>query len=411
MWISFKLKKRLKQSLLMSYKSLLLWLLVSLFFFIENACNFSFTVVGPEIQSQLELTYQQYALLASAFIGAYSLMMIPAGVLLDRFSFFKVSARALGLFSMACLLFAMAENFYFLLIARILMGASASFSLLSSLKYSRLVFEKQMGLFSAMALSMGMLGGIFARYPTYFFFNHFGQEGLFIMWAVVAGFLAVAVWLFAPSGSFEEEEKITLRHCLRTVKRQDFWLIALYGSLTYSPFLVMEMAWSERFLTALLTATLKQINMIDSLSFIGVVVGSIYLGYLSDRAKNRRNGLMLSALGVFFSLTALIYFSVDSFWFVGILLFLMGFFTGGFMPAFAFLVARFPSRESASVMGLMNAVNMAGGAIITPVIGASIDWLQVSTEMSSLEMYQNVLVLLPIMALLAAFLISQVKDQ
>jgi MFS family permease len=172
----------------------------------------------------------------------------------------------------------------------------------------------------------------------------------------------------------------------------------------------MEMAWSERFLMSILTATLKQINMIDSLSFMGVVVGSIYLGFLSDRAASRRNGLMVSALGVFSSLTILIYFSIDSFWFVGTFLFLMGFFTGGFMPAFAFLVSRFSSRESASVMGLMNAVNMAGGAIITPVIGAGIDWLQVSTTLSPLEMYQNVLVILPVLALLAAFLISQVKD-
>ncbi|MDA9832100.1 MFS transporter [Gammaproteobacteria bacterium] len=394
----------------MKRRSLLLWLLISLFFFIENACHFAFTVVGPDIQNQLGLSYQQYALLASAFIGAYSVMMVPAGLILDRFSFFKVSAMALCVFSASCLLFAVAKAFYVLILARILMGASASFSLLSSLKFSRLEFEKQMGIFSALALSIGMLGGVCARYPTHFFFDHFGQKGLFLMWALVSASLAITLWLLAPKDSWNDSEKIRLRHCVKTIKRQDFWLIALYGSLTYSPFLVMEMAWSEPFLKSILTVTSEQINLIDSFSFIGVIVGSISLGFLSDRAHSRRGGLMLAALGVFFSLVLLIYFAMDALWWVGILLFLTGFFTGGFMPAFAYLVVRFPAHESASVMGLMNAINMAGAAITTPLIGRWIDWLQVSTEMTSIEVYQSVLLVLPLMALLAAILISQVRD-
>ncbi len=394
----------------MKFKSFLLWVLISLFFFVENACNFSFTVVGPDIQKSLDLTYQQYAHLAASFISAYSFMMVPAGILLDRFSFFKVSSIALGIFSLACVIFSFAESFYVLMTARVIMGFSASFSLLSSLKYSRLEFESYMGLFSALALSMGMLGGIFARYPTYFFFNHYGQKGLYLMWALVAAILAISLWILAPKNRFDELKKIEVRHCLRAVKRMDFWLIALYGALAYSPFLVMEMAWSERFLKTILTASVDQINLIDSLSFIGVIVGSIYLGYLSDRAQSRRGGLILSALGIFFSLIGLIYFSYGDLWWAGTLLFVMGFFTGGFMPAFAYLVARFPSRESASVMGLMNAVNMTGGALITPAIGAGIDALQATGTMRPLEIYQNVLIVLPLMALLAVILIFQVRD-
>jgi MFS family permease len=312
---------------------------------------------------------------------------------------------------MGCFIFSIGTDFHLLVIARLTMGIGAAFSLLSSLKYARENFQDQMALFSAVALSMGMLGGMFAKTPTYFLLKIVGQmSGVFIAYAVIAIVLAIVMFIFMEHESADKVQ-FKPKEALNILTHKNFWRIALYGSLMYSPFLVMEIAWSENYLGLLLPKLSDlMINAIESLVFLGMIVGSMLLGYMSDHSRNRQDGLFYSAIAVSVVLVGLFYIIPPGQTIICILLFLFGFFTGGFMPSFAYLLQRYPMALSGTVLGMMNCINMLGATITTPVMGGALDALRANTEMDLLLCYQLVFIILPIFTLVAATLIRQVKD-
>ena len=395
------------------HKNIFLWLLISSFFFIENVCNFSFSVVGDEIQQALLLSYTDYALLAASFVAAYSFMMIPAGLCLDAFFLSHVVSYAMCVFALGCFIFAFSQALPLLMLGRILMGASAAFSLLGSLKFAREMFSNHLGLFSSLALSVGMIGGVFAKIPTFYLVKMLhGKSGVFGLYGVIAVIFGLLVRVLVPRDEMAiSPAPFSLSASKRILSEGNFWLIALYGSFCYSPFLAMETIWSKSFLSEMLPDTkLVVINAMESIPFFGVIIGSILLGILSDRAKSRKFGLVAAGMGIAFTLFLFFYVLPKNILAISVVLFLFGFFTGGFMPCFAYLLEHYPVHLSGSALGLMNCVNMVGGAVLTPCIGQMVDLLSESPTLSQIEIYQIAFLFLPLLALLASALISRVKD-
>lgn len=395
-------------------KNVLLWLLVSSFFFIENVCGFSISVVGDEIKQDLALNHTEYALLAASFLAAYSCMMIPAGLCLDAFLLNHVMSYAMSTFAVGCFIFAIGNSFSLLLMGRILMGASAAFSLLGSLKFARSTFSDHLGLFSSLALSVGMIGGVVGKTPTLYLVKvmQLGKSGVFGVFGFVALAFAVLVRYLVPAEVMKRSvSAFSLQASKRIISQRNFWLIALYGSFCYSPFLAMETVWAKKLLSEMLPGIrLLVINSIESIPFLGVIIGSIILGMVSDGASSRKGWLIISALGVAITLMMFLYVLPRNIVIISLILFFFGFFTGGFMPCFAYLLEHYPAHMSGSALGLMNCVNMMGGAVFTPVIGKAVDTLSVGTHLTYVEIYQISFMFLPILALFASALISKVTD-
>ena len=388
-------------------KNVLLWLLVSSFFFIENVCGFSISVVGDEIKQDLALNHTEYALLAASFLAAYSCMMIPAGLCLDAFLLNQVMSYAMGAFAVGCFIFAIGNSFSLLLLEN---WAQCSLFLeqLEVAKYT------SSWLFSSLALSVGMIGGVVGKTPTLYLVEvmQLGKSGVFGVFGFVALAFGILVRYLIPAENMKREvSPFSLQTSKRIISQRNFWLIALYGSFCYSPFLAMETVWAKKLLSEMLPGIrLLVINSIESIPFLGVIIGSIILGMVSDGAPSRKGWLIISALGIAITLMMFLYVLPRNMVIISLILFFFGFFTGGFMPCFAYLLEHYPAHMSGSALGLMNCVNMIGGAVFTPVIGKTVDTLSVGTHLTYVEIYQIAFMFLPILALFASALISKVTD-
>jgi DHA2 family methylenomycin A resistance protein-like MFS transporter len=83
------------------------------------------TVALPSVAHGLHVKGSSTSAVLSAYFGAYALMLIPGGELVDRFGARRIALIGLGLFALGALAGALAQTFDALLLSRVIQGAGA----------------------------------------------------------------------------------------------------------------------------------------------------------------------------------------------------------------------------------------------------------------------------------------------
>jgi MFS transporter, DHA2 family, methylenomycin A resistance protein len=83
------------------------------------------TVALPSVAHGLHVRGSTTSTVLSAYFGAYALLLIPAGELVDRFGARRLALSGLAVFAVGALAGALAANFGELLVARVIQGAGA----------------------------------------------------------------------------------------------------------------------------------------------------------------------------------------------------------------------------------------------------------------------------------------------
>ena len=83
------------------------------------------TVALPSVAHGLHVKGSSTSAVLSAYFGAYALVLIPAGELVDRFGARRLALSGLGVFAIGALAGALAQSFTALLVARVIQGAGA----------------------------------------------------------------------------------------------------------------------------------------------------------------------------------------------------------------------------------------------------------------------------------------------
>ncbi len=83
------------------------------------------TVALPSVAHGLHVKGSSTSAVLSAYFGAYALVLLPAGELVDRFGARRLALCGLGVFAVGALAGALAQSFDALLIARVIQGAGA----------------------------------------------------------------------------------------------------------------------------------------------------------------------------------------------------------------------------------------------------------------------------------------------
>ena len=91
-------------------------------------------VVAPDLVAEVGLGAAELGLLTAAYLGAFALVQLPLGVLLDRYGPRRVQAASLGVATLGCLLFAAGRDALTLTTARALIGLGFAGGLMSGFK-------------------------------------------------------------------------------------------------------------------------------------------------------------------------------------------------------------------------------------------------------------------------------------
>ncbi len=328
-------------------------------------CWFNLAAAFPAMSVVFHYSLQTLAYFTSAFLVGTAIFQVPAGIFSARTGATKAALIGLSIIGVTSIISALTGEFYIQTITRFFTGVGAAFYFAPAIVIvSDTLGQGKSGLAIGLFNGSFNLGGGLALLIFTPLSAIFDWRLPFVVCAILT-FLAIAENAYAFKGVVSEV-RAEISRVGATLKSRGIWIavLAIFG--TTSAFYVVsqfDVAYAE----GQLRLTPVFAGAISSLTLLGAVAGAPIGGWLSDRFKNRRLLIALSAVGAG---GAIGLFAVQNPYTPWIAAFMSGFFVlSANTIAFAIPIQmpEIGRRYAPIAMGMMNSVGIFGGSIATVI--------------------------------------------
>lgn len=410
------------------WRGVFIWTIATLFYFFDNLLNVAPGGMKPQLSAVFNLSYGELGILSSCYLWSYGIMQIPAGLLMDSVG----PRRVLSIAGFACaagaILFAFASTIVDACIGRILIGFGSSFAVVGCSKIAANWFPpRRFALFMGFMVAVGMLGGAFGLAAINPIITIYGWKNTLLGSAVIAVGISVLMWMFirdrppihlADIPETQTSESVPLLTGLKEVVLcgQD-WLAAIYGALMFVPTIAFGGLWGIPYLVEGHGFDQQTAGLLTSLVFVGWVFGGPAYGWVSDYIGRRNIPMYFANISTLIVSLLLIYGTGHSKLSIAILMFLLGFFSCGFLIAFVVTREKNRPEVAGTAIGFMNTLNTFGGAFLQFLIGWILDKIASNNviitgggKIFTIEDYQKALICIPICLVIAFVALLGVKE-
>ena len=417
-----------QDSVRLNLQALRPWIVVlsaSLLFFYEFIQFNMTSSLQPELMRDFHLNAQQYGFLSAADFYANLLFLFPAGLLLDRFSVRRLLIVAMALCAGGTLLFALTSNFMLAWCFRFVTGLGAAFCMVSAVRVaSRWFPAHRMGLVTGVIVTMAFLGGMLSQAPFTALILKYGWRHTVLLDAALGFAMMLVIWQFVvdfPPGYKQAENlaKISglgfLQSFRQSTLRIQNWLAGLYASLVNLPVFILGAVWGTAYLTQIHHIPRTEAAAINSMLYLGTILGSPFAGWVSDKIRLRRAPMLFGAIVSLAILLMIVYAPNVSPLGYTILFFLLGFTSSTQVISYPTVIESNPKALTAMAVSVISFSCVAGGAIFQPLTGWLMDMHWDGAMLNGVPVYTAAdyhfgFIVLPIgyiVALITAFLIRE----
>lgn len=364
-------------------------LTASLFFFYQFIQMNFFNSINEQLREAYQLDAVQLGQLFSMYFYANFLFLIPAGSILDRFSARKVLIIAIAVTTLGTFIFSMASVYWVAASGRFMVGAAASFSFLSCIRIaSRWFSAHQMAFVTAMVVTMAMLGGLVAQSPFISLVEYTGDWHIALFINTALGVLILFVTLLVvedhpPDAKMEalsDQHHMNQLGLLRSIKlaalNPQNWLGGLYTALTNLPVFILGGLWGILYLTKVHHITQQQASYATTIFFLGVILGALGYGWISDYLKRRVMPMVVGAVLSFIAMCMMMTIPDLSLTSIITLFFLTGLFSSSQVLSYPLIAESNPGYLTSTALSIDSLCIMASGFIVPALFG----WLMESSR-------------------------------
>jgi len=356
-------------------------LTAGLFFFYEFIQLNLFNAIDVQLMQDFQLNAPQLGQLSSMYFYANALFLIPAGMMLDRYSTKKLLLFAVTLCTVGTFIFASSSHYATAAFGRFLVGWGASFCFLSCIRIaSRWFPAKRMAFVTGVIVTMAMVGGMVAQTPMALLSHLVGWRHAVILDASLGIFIALAVIYFvqdrppnshaAAKADKDKLKKMGLWRCMvHAVANPQNWLGGVYTSLLNLPVFLLGALWGIHYLTEVHHLTSVQASYATTLFFVGVIVGSPVYGWFSDYIGLRRLPMIIGAILSLIVIFVLMYVPELSLASLITLFFLIGFTTSSQVLTYPTIAELNPISLTSTAVSIASVSIMCSGFIFQPLFG------------------------------------------
>ena len=360
--------------------AILIFMLASLFLLYEMALQVLPSILSAPLMEELNIGPGTFGLMASLYFYSYTIMQVPAGLLLDRFGPRMLISFAVLICSIGILLFGVTSSVETAAFGRFLMGFGSAFAFIGVLTVAALWFHpRHFAFLVGIAQLLAALGAFSGEVALSKVADTLG--GIRSSWRVMMimlGILGLILTFFSFLIIRDQPNKIRLpfagrlhlfRDLKEIIKEKQTWWILLYAFCGWGPITLFAALWGVPYLMVRYSIPETLAALACSVIWIGIAVAAPIIGWLSDRFSRRRDLLIISAgLGLICSLSV-IYISWIPFWFMFLLLFGIGVAGAGQILTFALVRDINRPAITSTAVALNNMGVVAGGVVFQPLVG------------------------------------------
>jgi MFS family permease len=156
-------------------------------------------LIAGALQAELGLSAADLGALTSAYFLVFAAVLLPCGVLIDRYGPRLIDSALLLLAAVGSLVFALADGVGTLMLGRALIGLGVAVGLMAGLKAIVLWFPPQhIALANGWYIMLGALGAVSATGPAEVLVQSVGWRGLFAILAAASAAVALLILLVVP---------------------------------------------------------------------------------------------------------------------------------------------------------------------------------------------------------------------
>lgn len=275
----------------------------ALFFYFVFFQLAMFNSISHIVMSDFNITTTQLGYLSSSYFFADALCIIPAGILLDRFSTRKLALFVMLLCILTTYLFACTSSYSLALTARIINGIGNAFAFLSSMQLAaRWLPAKRRALGISLIITIFMIGGMVAQTPFMLLISWMGWRWAMVVNASIG--LVFLIYMFFYLQDYPEGQTPSAKHIsiqamgaqfLAALKNPQNWLCSWYITLMNFPIILLGELWGIMYLTQAKQLSATTAGNIASMLFVGMIIGAPIIGWVSDKLQRRCLPMIISS--------------------------------------------------------------------------------------------------------------------
>lgn len=404
--------------------SLVPWIVcfaASLFFFYEFILGNMFASIADEIMRDFHIQADKMAYLSSVYYLSNVLFLFIAGFLLDKYSTKSTILTAMLLCVFGTFLLGKTNSFYVALFCRFLAGVGGAFCFLGPIRIASRWFPPQrMAFVTGAIVTMAMLGGMLAQYPLTKLVLYLGwrESVQCVGWLGVLMLVFMAYWIKDKPANEPENtlgEPIRLTSFMKKAYfNPQIWRAALYTSLMNMAIAVFGAMMGSLYLMQRLGVSKEEAAMVNSMLFLGVIVGGPFIGWVSDKLGLRLLPMKIGALVSLFVILGILYLPL-SIGMMAALFFLLGFFTSSQVISYALVSESTSKMMTATAVSVISILTQGGYIVYQNLFSAILMWhgsmvVKDATPVYSFEAYQLAAWMLPLGVVIALFSVFKLKE-
>jgi len=281
--------------------------LLSTAFFIGFFNRFAPATFSEPMGHSLDLSAAALGGLAAIHFWVYTLMQVPAGVVIDRFGIHLPAVIGTLLTGIGAITLGMTESYTLALMGPFLVGLGMSLVFVAVMKNNALWFdERQFGMVTGATLLIGTLGSIASESPARLLLELTDWRAIFLtlgLITIATAFLILFFWR-PPPGSSKQQSPARTQPLdsqprglwLSVMKNRQLWLILMAISGTNGTFYAFAGLWGTQLLSDGYGLPSASASLILTLALIPYGLGSPIFGQFSDLLKTRKRFIWISSL-------------------------------------------------------------------------------------------------------------------
>ncbi len=372
----------------LSFSKIQPWLVclsAAFFFFYEFIQMGMFNSISQELMHDFSINAGQLGFLSATYFYADVIFLLFAGILVDRFSIRIIILSAMVMVVLSTILFACSRSFEIAAFSHFIAGIGNAFCFLSCIKLATRWFPSQrLALVIGIIITIAMAGGIVAQTPFALVVHALGWRNAVMINAALGILITLLIYCFVHDypkhqRSQKSEDLVAtkpisvMKSISLSLRNKQNGLAGVYTCLLNLPIILLGALWGSLYLTQVHHLEKTQASLVATMIFLGTIIGSPLVGWLSDFISRRRLLMIIGAMLSLLVLLAIMFIPVLHFYTLLILFLLLGFFTSTQIISYPLIAESNPRHLTGTSTSLASILIMGGGAVFQPLFGWLID--------------------------------------